>query len=491
MNRPIRNIAVACLVLFLALLVNLNYVQFVQADSLNAKNGNKRVINEEFSRDRGAILVDGKPVAESVKASDEFKYQRRYPDGGLYAPLTGYFSYVFGRGGLENSQNRVLSGSDNRLFVNRVVDLVSNKRAKGGSVELTIDPLAQKAAAEGLQRLGKNTKGAVVALDPQTGAVLAMVSQPSYDPNRLASHDFSAVQKSWNALTSDKDQPMTNRGTQQTLPPGSTFKLVTAAAALENGVVDNIDDKIKAGALLKFPGIQYTLPNENGGNCGGDKITFERALNVSCNVAFGALAGKIGQDKLATQAAKFGFGTDPIDGIAANPSRFAGADSQLEAPQLAQSGIGQFEVATTPLQMAMVAAGIANGGEVMKPYVVKTVRAPDLRVLDRPSGERLGQAMSGSNAAKLRKMMISTVTRGTATSAMIPGVDVGAKTGTAQSTPDRPPYAWFVSFAPAGKDPKVAVAVLVESSNTVRDEIAGGRLAGPIARSVMEAVLGK
>ncbi len=254
MNRPIRNIAIACLVLFVALLVNINYVQFVEADSLNAKNGNKRVINEEFSRDRGAILVDGQPVAESVKSKDEYKFQRRYPDGGLYAPLTGFFSYVYGRGGLENSQNSVLSGSDNRLFVNRVVDLVSNKQPKGGSVELTIDPLAQKAAAEGLERLGKNTKGSVVALDPQTGAILAMVNQPSYNPNRLASHDFSAVQKSWDALTKDKNQPMINRGTQQTLPPGSTFKLVTAAAALEDGVVDNIDDQIKAGSRLTFPG---------------------------------------------------------------------------------------------------------------------------------------------------------------------------------------------------------------------------------------------
>ena len=208
MNRPIRNIAIACLVLFAALLLNINYVQFVEADSLNAKNGNKRVINEEFSRDRGAILVDGDPVAESVKSKDEYKFQRRYPDGGLYAPVTGYFSYVFGRGGLENSQNGVLSGSDNRLFVNRVVDLVSNKQPKGGSVELTIDPLAQKAAAEGLARLGKNTKGAVAALDPKTGAVLAMVSQPSYNPNRLASHDFSAVQKSWNELNAEEDKPM-------------------------------------------------------------------------------------------------------------------------------------------------------------------------------------------------------------------------------------------------------------------------------------------
>jgi peptidoglycan glycosyltransferase len=489
-NRPIRNIAVACLVLFVALLLNINYVQFVEADSLNAKNGNKRVINEEFSRDRGAILVDGEPVAESVKSKDEFKFQRTYPDGGLYAPLTGYFSYVFGRGGLENSQNRVLSGSDNRLFVNRVVDLVSNKQPKGGSVELTIDPLAQKAAAEGLERLGKNTKGAVVALDPQSGAVLAMVSQPSYNPNRLASHDFGAVQESWNALNADENKPMLNRTTQQTLPPGSTFKLVTAAAALEDGVVDNIDDKIKAGSKLTFPGIQYTLPNENGGNCGGNSITFERALNVSCNVAFGALAGKIGQEKLAAQATKFGFGTDPLDGLAGDASRFTVGGNKLEAPQLAQSGIGQYEVATTPLQMAMVGAGIANGGDVMKPYVVKTVRSPNLRVLEQARPERLSQAMSSSNAKKLSDMMVSTVEVGTATSARISGVDVGAKTGTAQSTPDRPPYAWFVSFAPAD-DPKVAVAVLVESSDTARSEIAGGRLAGPIARSVMEAVLGK
>lgn len=490
MNRPIRNLAIACLVLFLALLVNINYVQFVEADSLNARNGNKRVINEEFSRDRGAILVAGNPIAESVPSKDEFKFQRKYAKGPLYGPLTGYFSYVFGRGGLENSQNPVLSGSDNRLFVNRVVDLLSNKQPKGGSVELTIDPLAQQTAAEGLEALGKDTMGAVAAFDPTTGAILAMVSQPSYDPNKLASHDFAAVQKSWNSLTKDKDQPMLNRATQQILPPGSTFKMVTAAAALENGVVDDIDDKIKAGKTLTFPGTSYTLPNENGSNCGGDKITFERALNVSCNVAFGALSLKIGQDKLAAQAAKFGFGTDPIGDLAANPSRFTIGDGRLETTSLAQSGIGQYEVAATPLQMAMVAGGIANDGNVMKPYIVKTVRSPNLEVLEQATPQRYSQAMSASNAAKLRKMMVSTVTKGTASSARIPGVDVGAKTGTAQSTEDRPPYAWFVAFAPAD-NPKVAVAVVVESSDTARDEIAGGRLAGPIARAVMEAVLGK
>jgi len=488
-NRPIRYLAVACLVMFVALLANINYVQFVQADSLNDKNGNKRVINEEFSRDRGAILVGDEPVAESVPSKDEFRFQRKYTDGRLYAPVTGYFSYIFGRGGLENSQNRVLSGSDNRLFVNRVVDLISNKKPKGGSVETTLNPLAQKVAASGLEALGEDTKGAVVAIDPSTGAILAMVSQPSYNPNVLASHDFSEVEDDWRRLTGDEDQPMLNRGTQQILPPGSTFKLVTAAAALENLDLDP-DDMVKAGRTLSFPGISYELTNLDNGTCGGNRITFEKALMVSCNVSFGDLAGKVGQDDMTAQARKFGFGTDALSGLAANPSRFTAEGTDLEAPQLAQSGIGQFEVATTPLQMAMVAGAIANGGDVMRPHIVKTLRAPNLRVLDETEPERLSQAMSSSNAAQLTSMMVKTVNSGTATSARIPGIDVGGKTGTAQSTADRPPYAWFVSVAPAD-DPKVAVAVVVESSSTARSEIAGGRLSGPIARSVMEAVLGK
>jgi len=484
-NRPIRALAVACLVLFLALLANANYVQFVQADSLNAKNGNKRVINEEFSRDRGPILVDGESVAESVATDDEYKYQRSYSDGKLYAPITGYFSYVYGRGGLEYSQNPVLSGSDNRLFVSRVVDVLSNKQPKGGSVETTLDPLAQQAASSGLQRLGPTTRGAVLALRPSTGEVLAMVSQPSYDPAALASHDFGDVERAWGKLINAKTQPMLNRTTQQTLPPGSTFKLVTAAAALEKLNLDP-QDQIQAGRTLSFPGITYTLGNYDRGDCGGARITFEHAMNVSCNVAFGALAGEIGEEDLADQARAFGFGTDPLSGLPSGPSRFPTGD--LEPPQLAQSGIGQYEVAATPLQMAMVAAAVGNSGEVMRPYVVKTVRAPNLRVLEETKPESLGQALSTVNSDKLTQMLVSTVTDGTAASARMSGIDVAGKTGTAQSTKDRPPYAWFVSFAPAD-DPQVAVAVVVESSGTARSEIAGGRLAGPIARAVMQAVL--
>ena len=485
MNRPIRSVAVACLVMFVALLLNINYVQFVQAESLNNKNGNRRVTNEEFSRDRGPILVAGEPVAESVRADDVYKFQRRYSDGPLYAPITGYFSYIYGRGGLEYSQNPVLSGSDNRLFVSRVVDILANKQPKGGSVETTLDPLAQSAADTGMERLGQETRGAVVAIRPSTGEVLAMASHPSYDPSKLASHNLDSVESAWQQLNGDPTQPMLNRGTQQVLPPGSTFKLVTAAAALERLNLQP-DDMVAAGARLSFPGMTYTLGNHDGGNCGGNQITFEHALEVSCNVAFGGLARDIGADALADQARAFGFGTDLMSGLPGSPSRFP--TGHLEPPQLAQSGIGQYEVAATPLQMAMVAAAIGNGGEVMRPYVVKTVRAPNLRPLEQAEPERFGRAMNPSNAAKLTQMLVSTVEKGTAASARIPGMEVAGKTGTAQSTAERPPYAWFVSFAPA-QNPEVAVAVVVESSNTARSEIAGGRLAGPVARAVMQAVV--
>lgn len=487
MNKPIRVMAVACMAMFLALLANITYVQFVQADSLNARNDNKRILNEEFSRDRGPILVDGKPVAESKPVDDQFNYQRKYPHAKIYAPITGFYSYLYSRRGIESSQNRILSGTDNRLFVNRVVDLLSNQNAKGGSVELTVDPLAQKTAANGLEDLGKNAKGAVVALDPSTGEVLSMVSQPSYDPNKLASHDFDSVEKSWDALHDDDNDPMMNRATQRILPPGSVFKMVTAAAAMEKLDMDP-DDTVKGGATLTFPGMDYKLTNENNSTCGGNKITFEQALEVSCNVSFGWLADKIGQKDLLEQADKFGFGSEPLDGLETSSSRVLDGSDELESPQLAQTGIGQYEVAATPLQMAMVTGAIANGGDLMEPYVVKNVRAPNLSVLDRHKPKKQSTAMSDSNAKKLSDMMVSVVDKGTGSSARISGVDVGGKTGTAQSTPDRPPYAWFVSFAPA-KDPKVAVAVIVESSDTSRSEIAGSRLAGPVARSVMEAIL--
>lgn len=487
MNTPIRYLAVGCLVLFLALMANATVVQFVHADSLNSRGGNRRVIDEVYARDRGAIIVAGTPVAQSVPSKDGYKFQRTYPKGALYAPVTGYFSYIYGGSALEQSQNKVLSGSDNRLFVSRVVDLLSNQQAKGGSVELTVDPLAQSTAASGLAALGRNTRGAVAAIDAETGAILALVSTPSYDPNVLAAHDLASVQKAWESLNAAKARPIVNRATQQALPPGSVFKLVTAAAAIDTLNL-HPDDEVRAGSSLSFPGIKYRLTNLDGSNCGGTQITFERALNVSCNVAFGALAGKVGEAALEDQAAKFGFGSTLFDDLPVNASRVTLNGGGLDAPALAKSGIGQQDVATTPLQMALVAAGIANDGVVMTPYLVQTVRGPDLRVLEEAEPTRFSTAMTGADARTLQSMMQSVVEQGTGTNARIPGIDVGGKTGTAQTDPSKPPYAWFVAFAKSdGRT--IAVAVVVESSNTLRSEIAGGRLSAPIARAVIQAVL--
>jgi len=485
MNKPIRTMAIFCMLLFVALLLNSTYLQYVDAGHLNSRSDNKRVRDAEFSRKRGAIVAGGTSVAESRKTRDRYTYQRVYARPFEYAQLTGFYSYIYGRSGVESSQNDILSGSDSRLFVNRVVDLLGNSRPKGGSVTLTIDPQAQKAAFDGLRALGRNAQGAVVALEPSTGKVLAMVSNPTYDPNRLASHDFGSVQKAWKKLTGNTDQPLLNRGIQEVYPPGSTFKLVTAAAALSSGQYTP-RTRVKAGTRLDLPLTSTDLVNENGSDCGGSSITLTQALEVSCNVSFGSIGLKLGDAALRRQARKFGFGQTYLGGLGGQvASRFPG---HPDAPQTALSAIGQFDVAATPLQMAVVAAGIADGGTVMRPYVVDEVRAPDLSVLDKTQPEAYrSNAVSASVARDLTQMMVEVVDHGTGATARIPGMKVAGKTGTAQSEPSRPPYAWFVSFAPAD-DPKVAVAVLVEDAGVARNAISGSGLAAPIAKRVMEAV---
>jgi peptidoglycan glycosyltransferase len=489
MNKPIRTISMFCMLLFLALMVNATYLQYWKAGALDDDPRNRRIIQEAFSRERGAILVDREAVAESVPADDEYKFQRTYPQPFKYAPITGWFSY-YSQTGIEQSQNDVLSGDDSRLFVTRLVDLVNGNNREGGRVSLTIDPEAQTAAFDGLRALGPDVQGSVVALEPTTGKILAMVSLPTYDPNELASHDFTAVSEAYDRLNQDPTKPLLNRAIQTTLPPGSTFKLVTAAAAIESGNWD-ASSMVPAGATYQLPetrGETGLIDNEGRSQCNPKRITFELAMEWSCNTTFAQLAIEVGAGAMHNQAEAFGFNDHYLDDL--GPQAVSVYPAGTNKPQTGQTGFGQFDVRATPLQMAMVAAGIANGGTVMKPYLVDEVQSADLDILDKTSPGALSQAVSPTTANELTKLMVATVNEGTADDARIDGVEVAGKTGTAQSGVEgKPPYAWFVSFAPAD-DPQVAVAVMIESvPGRDTDEIAGGLLGGPIARSVMEAVI--
>ncbi len=490
MNKPIRTISLFCLLLFVALMLNATYLQFGQASDLDADPRNRRVIEAAYSVERGAILVRRTPIAESVPADDQYEFQRVYDQPFKYAPVTGYFSF-FSQSGVEKSQNEVLSGSDDRLFVTKLVDLLSNKANKGGSVQTTIDPDAQDAAYDGLvNAIGQDGQGAVVALDPGSGKILAMVSLPTYDPNLLASHDFSDVGDTFDRLENADDEPLLNRAIQKTLPPGSTFKLVTASAAIESGQYDG-NSQVPGGATYQLPqtsGDTGLIDNEGRSGCNPSQISFATAMENSCNTTFARLAVDVGSEKMLEQAEAFGFNSDYLEDL--GPQAQSVFPTEADPPQTGQTGIGQYEVRATPLQMAMVAAGIANEGVVKRPYVIDEVQSASFDPLDKTGDEDLSQAVSASTASDVTDLMVATVEQGTASAAAIEGVSVAGKTGTAQSgDPDRAPYAWFVSFAPS-EDPEVAVAVMIESAPGIdRGAIAGGALGGPIAKAVMEAVI--
>ena len=482
MNKPIRRLSFVVALLFCTLLLSTTWIQFVTAQSLDNRPGNRRTLLESYSRERGAILVDGSPIAKSVPSKDELKYIRTYPQAKLYSQVTGYYSFTYGAGGgLEGAENSMLSGQSDKLFYRRVVDMVTGKAPSGASLELTIDPRAQKAADEALG----NQRGAVVALDVKTGAILAMVSHPQYDPTPLASHNLDSVARAWAQLNASAGRPMVNRAIGGDLyPPGSTFKLVTAAAALSSGKFTE-ESQIPGPAALDLPLSTKTLPTDDHQPCGpGDKTTLTHALEISCNTAFGWLGLNLGGDALRAQAAKFGFGDSLTVPMRVQPSIVP----PLNNPQSAQAAIGQYDVRVTPLQMAMVSAAIANKGTVMKPYLVRDTRNSNLDVIDESQPVQLSQAVTPDVAAALTRMMVTVVQSGTGTSAQIPGIEVAGKTGTAQNVPGGAPHAWFTAFAPAS-DPRIAVAVVVEHGGNAGNEAFGGKVAAPIARQVMEAVL--
>lgn len=479
MNRPIRRVAVVAMIMFALLLGNVTYNVIVRQSSLNANPENRRTRDQEFAQDRGPILVGQTQIARSVPSKDRFKFQRTYPDPKVYAHITGYYSYDHARSGLEFSQNAQLAGTDDSQFVRRIVDLATNQTPTGASIETTLNAKAQKAAYDGLG----GRKGAVVAIDPRTGAILAMASTPSYDPNLIASHDIKAANNSWQTLVRDPDKPMVNRAAREVYPPGSTFKLVTAAAALEAG--RSPDSMIESPTQLKLPNTNTYLGNDT--NCGGTQVTMDQALKVSCNTAFANLGLELGADKLRDQAVRFGFGSRPLPELNGVASRYPDTPDR---PATALTAIGQHDVAATPLQMSMVTAAIANDGQGYDPYVVSNVRAANLSLIQTHRPQQRSRAMSRDNARKLQEMMVHVVEDGTGVNAQMNGRTVGGKTGTAQTSPDRPPYAWFTAFAKDNSgQPVVAVTAFIEEANVERSDIAGGRLAAPIAKAVMEAVL--
>ncbi len=487
MNVPLRRVATVVLVMFLALMVSTTYIQFVQADSLNNDPRNKRQVYREYGNFRGPIVVAGESVALSTPVDDPYGYQRSYTNGPVFGHVTGYFSIVNGKSAIESTENEFLNGQASTLWIDRLQGMITGQKPQGASVELTIDPAAQQAAYDALGE----QRGAVVAIEPATGKILAMVSKPSYDPNVLATHDTKAASEAYQSLINADGDPLVNRAIAgNTYPPGSTFKLVTAAAALESGQYTP-DTVIPAPDEYQYPNSTATMKNFGGARCSpSGEQTLADAMRISCNTAFADLGVTLGGDAMRSQSEDFGFDSKLSVPMTVTASHFPDAEVTDDGGQLARASIGQGDVRATPLQIAMISAAIANGGKQMTPYTVQTVRGADLEVVEQTEPSLLRTSVSPTTAQQLTSMMISVVENGSGKPARIPGVQVAGKTGTAENDPEKAPHAWFTGFAPAD-NPQVAVAVIVENGGDRGNEATGGAVASPIAKAVMEAVLNK
>lgn len=482
MNTPIRRLSVFSLFLLLVLMLNVTWLQGFQAEAIREDPLNTRKFSERLNEARGPIQIAGENVAYSENISEEGKparFQRQYTDGGLYTPIVGSFR-TYGASGIENTENSLLDGSDDRLAVRNFRDIITGREPEGAQVQLTLNPDVQKAGYEAFAALG-GKNGAAVAIEPGTGAILGAVSYPSYDANDVVSiTDPEQAVENYTALEEDPSQPLLNRALNERYPPGSTFKVVTAAAAME--YLDAGPDSTQEAPDVLTLG--HDLPNATpGGTCnGGEPDTLAHSIQISCNTSFANWAIEVGGAGMAEQATAFGFNPEEelTVPLSVTPSL---APVEEDRNILGRAGIGQSNVEATPLQMAMVAAGVANSGEVMRPYVVDTVRDSDLSVVTQTSPESYSQAISASTAEELTEMMtLVTQPGGSGTNAAIPGMEVAGKTGTAETGTDLT-HNWFIGFAPAD-DPQVAVAVVIEFGGG-----SGNELAAPIARQMMEAVV--
>ena len=475
MNAPLRRVAISVLVLFTLLIVNVNVIQVVRSDELRSDGRNTRVLVEEYDSERGSIVAGGTEIANSVPTDDALTYLRQYANGPVFAPVTGYYSLVYGNAQMERAADDVLSGEDARLFTRRLADLFTGRDPSGGDVVLTLDPAVQEAAMAGL----KGMTGAVVALDPSTGAVLGMASTPTYDPNQLSSHDPAAIRAYADQLGSQQIDPRLNRAINARYSPGSIFKVVVSAAALSSGQYTP-DTVIPAPQELVLPGTRTALENFGGSACDpSGRQSLIDALTISCNTAFAQLGIDLGEDRVRKMAEAFGIDDEGMK-IPLTVDGSTIGEIQNDA-ELGVSSIGQQDVQLTPLQAAMIASAVADDGTLMRPYLVDQVRAPDLSVIDQTDPEELSQPVSADVAGQLTEMMTSVVENGSGRRARIPGVTVAGKTGTAENA--GPDHNWFIGFAPAD-DPQIAVAVFVANGGGT-----GGDVSAPIARDVMQAYL--
>jgi len=483
-NKELRRVSLLVLAMFLALCASTTIIQVVQQEQLQADARNKRTLYASFSVERGQILAGDTVIAQSTPSNDDYRYQRVYPEGELYAAVTGYFAINGENTGLEAQLNDYLSGRANEQFLDRLNSILTGQNPRGATVLTTIDPVVQQAARDALGDL----QGAVLAIEPTTGRILAMVSTPSFDPNLLANHDQDAVLSSYDALLAASDQPLVNRAISGGLnPPGSTFKLIVASAALASGDYTP-ESELPNPPTLELPGTTVTITNSEGGSCGGEEtVTIADALRYSCNIPFAELGGELGYDALHDQARAYGFEDAFAVPTPVTPSVFPLPESEA---QLMVQSFGQGNDRVTPLQMAMVSAAIANRGELLHPNLVERVSASDLSVLQQFAPEVYGHPISPSVAASMTQMMVANVDSGAARGARIDGVEVAGKTGTAQNGTEEPHTLWFTGFAPAS-DPRVAVAVVVENGGGQGQSGFGNTIAAPVAKKVIEAVLNR
>ncbi|UNK70862.1 penicillin-binding transpeptidase domain-containing protein [Microbacterium sp. H1-D42] len=485
MTKELRRLSFVVLVMFLSLFLATSWIQVIDADNLAQNPDNTRTRLDSFQIQRGSIIVDGAAIASSVPAPDRYQYQRVYTDAAMWAPVTGYFNPALQSAtGIEQSFNADLSGTGSNAFFGEIERILSGQPQQGLSVELTMNAKAQRAAYEALQGL----QGAVVAIEPATGRVLAMASTPGYDTNALASHDADAVNAEHDRLAADPSKPLYNRAIAGKLnPPGSTFKVVVAAAALASGDW-TLESTLPNPARYRLPGTMTDISNAWGGTCGnGPTATLAQALKLSCNIPMAELAVELGDKQIRETAEKFGFNTELDIPLKATESSYP---SGLNDAETALTGFGQGQVTATPLQMAMVSAGVGNGGTVMKPRMADAVIGDDFAVHTQFTDEAFDQVLDADDAAALTAVLVEGVESGAATGARIDGVDVAGKTGTAENAEGEPYTLWFTGFAPAD-DPQVAVAVLVEDGGGKGQSGTGNELAAPIAKKVIEAVLGK